>query len=177
MAVVLWLLADLVGEGLGVLVWRVLRFLYAPPLGYLLLLLTWAAAFGLWHAAIANGAGQSPLIVLGALALVALGFVGGLIVRDARRAAKRLPPVVTRVPARFGPVGRVALGLLGVLCFGVAALAWGGAGSQDWVTVGGGLVFGSGCLYGATTARLPTWLVHVLHAQREPPESAPPPAG
>lgn len=170
----LWLIAELIGDGVGTFLSRAVRLLYAPPLGYFLLPVTWVAVVVVWHSFTVQGAGRAPLPVLGLLALIALGLIGVLILRDARRASRRLPPVATRVPARFGPLGRGALAIGGLCCFGVAALTWSTGGIREWQATGSGILFGSACLYAAVTARLPAWLVRVLGARQESAEASPP---
>jgi hypothetical protein len=177
-AAISWLgvtvLGEILGAPIGAVLRRLLRFIYAPPHGLITLAFTWLATLALGYALATADGEQSAAVVLGFLALAGLGFIGMLTFRDMARERKHLPPVQTRIPARFGGGGRLGLTLLGATAWAVAALAWSTEGRGAWEVAGGSLLFGSACFLGAVTGRLPAWVVHLLRARLEPPKSIPP---
>jgi hypothetical protein len=153
---------------------RILRFIYAPPHGLIALVLTWLATLALGYALATTDGEHSAAVVLGFLALASFGLIGMLTFRDMAREREHLPPVQTRIPSRFGGVGRLGLTLIGAAAWAIAGLAWSAEGRGAWEVAGGSLLFGSACFFGAVTGRLPAWMVHLLRARLEPPTSIPP---
>lgn len=144
LGIVTWIAWELAGSLIaGVLapIFRPLRVLVRPPLGAPFLVLVWLAAGFLAVLGFREPAGS---LGVAAFVVATFGLVLALLVRDAYRESKTLPPVRHRFPERLSAIQRIGLVLLAALAAATGAvmlLVIGPSRAETWLTLAGSVGF------------------------------------